>query len=55
MPRKPKEHVNYSCKMAADVFEQLQKMSDETGLPKTTIVEKALKKYIEKYDKTEKN
>ncbi len=35
----------------ADISNELTKKANETGIPKTTIVEKALKEYFEKHQK----
>lgn len=54
MARQTKESANLSCKIAADVSDKLTNMSAKTGLSKTVIIEKAVREYCEKYDKTGK-
>ncbi len=50
--RKPKDFVSFSCKLDKKAAELLEKLSEETGLPKTTAVERAIKVYYEQYKKT---
>ena len=52
--REQKIYKNVNCKIEKSVAEMLEKFVKKTGLTKTTTVEKALKEYIEKYDKTGK-
>ena len=43
-----------NCRLDKDVSDKLVKMATDTGLSKTRIVNRALKEYIEKYNKTGK-
>lgn len=43
-----------NCRLDKDVSDKLVKMAADTGLSKTRIVNRALKEYIEKYNKTGK-
>ena len=43
-----------NCRLDKDVSDKLVKMAVDTGLSKTRIVNRALKEYIEKYNKTGK-
>lgn len=43
-----------NCRLDKDVSDKLAKMVADTGLSKTRIVNRALKEYIEKYNKTGK-
>ena len=43
--RKTKDFVNFSCKLECDVAERFAKLPKETGLPKTTAIERAIKAY----------
>lgn len=52
--REQKIYKNVNCKIEKSVAEMLEKFVKKTGLTKTATVEKALKEYIEKYDKTGK-
>ena len=52
--RETKDFINFSCKLARDAAEKLQKLSKETGLPKTTAIERAIREYYGKYKKTGK-
>lgn len=52
--RKAKEFEYFSCKLDKNVAEILTKLAEETGLPKTTAVERAIKAYYEHFKKTGK-
>lgn len=52
MPRK--EYKNLNCKIDKSVSDKLEKFITDTKLSKTATVEKALEKYINKYNKTGK-
>ena len=52
--RETKDFINFSCKLERDAAEMLAKLSKETGLPKTTAIERAIREYYEKYKKTGK-
>ena len=54
MPRPSKEHRVLNCKLDKEIADMLDEFSSNTGLPKTTTVEKALKMYFEHYKKTGK-
>lgn len=43
-----------NCRLDKDVSDKLVSMAVDTGLSKTRIVNRALKEYIEKYNKTGK-
>lgn len=51
MPRQKKEYVPVSVKMEKTVFERLQSYSEESGVPKTTVIERAVKDYIDQHEK----
>ena len=51
-PKKNGKHVN--CYVREDIANALEELTIKTGLPKTTVVEKALIEYIERYKKTGK-
>ena len=54
MAQKSKEFKNLNCKVDIKVSDELEKFIEETKLSKTATVEKALKMYIEHYNKTGK-
>lgn len=54
MPQHKKDFIPLNCKLDKEIAEDLDKFIKETGLSKTTTVEKALKKYIDEYNKTGK-
>ena len=47
MPRQKKEYVPVSVKMDKAVFERLQAYSEESGVPKTTVIERSISKYLD--------
>ena len=46
MARQKKDGERFSCYLRKDIVELLSKYSEETGIPKTVVVEKALLKYL---------
>lgn len=53
MPRQRKEYSPISIKMDKAVFARLQGYSEESGVPKTTVIERAVMDYIEQHQKSE--
>ena len=49
-----KQYKNLNCKIDRETHERLDKFVKETSLSKTATVERALKMYIEHYNKTGK-
>jgi len=47
MSRQKKEYSPVSIKMDKTVFERLQSYSEESGVPKTTVIERAISKYLD--------
>ena len=43
-----KPHKPFSMKMKEEVYEKLTEYSEKTGIPKTTVVEKAIEAYVKK-------
>lgn len=48
MPRPNKESIAVNIKMEKEIALLLEDYSIESGIPKTTIIERAVKEYIEK-------
>lgn len=46
MARQKKDGERFCCYLRKDILEQLKQYSDETSLPRTAIVEKALLRYF---------
>ena len=46
MARAKKDGQFFNCYLRKDILERLAAYSDETGIPKTFVVEKALEKYL---------
>ena len=47
MPRKKKDAKNFGCKFDSRIFEELEEFCKLSGQSKTTVVERAVKKYID--------
>lgn len=54
MSRQKKESVNISINLDRRVADALRGMSEETGIPKTTIIERGTMEYIRRYNETGK-
>lgn len=52
MARQKKEGERFCCYLRKDILELLTDYSDDTGVPKTVVVEKALLKYLADMGKT---
>jgi predicted DNA-binding protein len=52
MARAKKDGQYFNCYLRKDILERLTAYSDETGIPKTFVVEKALQKYLDDINKT---
>ena len=55
MPRQKKEYSPVSIKMNQAVFERLQAYSEESGVPKTTVIERAIARYLDEKEKKKKH
>ena len=53
MARTKKDGQFFTGYLRKDIFERLTAYSDETGIPKTFVVEKALQKYLDTVMKSE--
>ncbi len=51
MPREKKDNVPISIKMEKQIYERLTSFCNESGQPKTTAIERAVKLYIDTYEK----
>lgn len=52
-PKKDGDFVN--CKVRQEVFDRLNKYSEDSMIPKTSIVEKAIEEYLDKHAPVKKN
>lgn len=52
MARPKKESVNLSINLDKKVADALNAMVEETGIPKTVIIEKGTMEFIERYNRT---
>ena len=47
MPREKKDAKNFACKFDREIFERLEEFCQLSGQSKTTVVERAVQKYLE--------
>ncbi|MGN8943775.1 hypothetical protein ACTNEF_01445 [Bariatricus sp. HCP28S3_E4] len=47
MPRKKKDAKNFTCKFEREIFEKLEEFCNLSGQNKTTVVERAVRKYLD--------
>lgn len=55
MAQAKKDGKFFNCYIRKDILERLSAYSDDTGIPKTRVVEKALQKYLDAVMKSEEN
>ncbi|MBQ6057420.1 MAG: ribbon-helix-helix domain-containing protein [Treponema sp.] len=55
MAQAKKDGKFFNCYLRKDILERLSAYSDDTGIPKTRVVEKALQKYLDTVMKSEEN
>lgn len=53
MAQAKKDGKFFNCYIRKDILERLSAYSDDTGIPKTRVVEKALQKYLDAVMKSE--
>lgn len=53
MARAKKEGHFLNCYIRKEIYDKLAQYSEETSIPKTAVVEKALEKYLNEVVKTE--
>lgn len=53
MGRPKKDGQFFTCYLRKDILDKLTLYSDDTGIPKTVVVEKALQKYLDAVIKAE--
>lgn len=53
MARAKKDGQFLNCYIRKEIFDKLTQYSEETSIPKTAVVEKALEKYLNEVVKTE--
>ncbi len=54
MPRAKKDGRFVNVYMEKSIADAADRYSEETGIPKTKVIEKALEEYLEKQDKRQK-
>lgn len=55
MPRAKKDSRPFNIKLSLPLWKKVEKYNQETGIPKTVIVEKALEEYFKKNTVQEDN
>ena len=53
MSKPKKESRAFSIRMAADVYNRMEKYCEETSVPKTAAIERALCMYLDDYEETQ--
>ena len=54
MGRPKKDGKDLNCYLRSDIFEKLERYCEETGLTKTTAIERALEKTFNEHEKEKK-
>lgn len=54
MPKNKKESHAFSIRMAKEIYERMEKYCEETSVPKTAVVERAICMYLDDYEETRK-
>lgn len=49
-----KEYYPFSCRMNAEIYAKLEKLCQDSGMTKTSAVERAINMYVEDYEKKQK-
>lgn len=53
MPKQKKDSCPFSIRMATDIYNRMNKYCEDTGMPKTTVIERAIIMYLDDYDETQ--
>ena len=53
MSKQKKEYRAFSIRMAADIYCRMEKYCEETSVPKTAVIERALCMYLDDYEATQ--
>lgn len=51
MGRARKDSKPFSIRMDREVYDNVSRYCEETGVPKTTLIERAVSSYIKEYDR----
>ena len=54
MPRAKKEYRPFSIRMASNIYERMHEYCENTGVPKTAMIERAISMYLDDYEETQK-
>lgn len=54
MPKIKKDSRAFSIRMAAEIYDRMEKYCAETSVPKTAVVERAICMYLDDYEDTRK-
>ncbi len=52
MPKPKKDSKAFSIRMAAEIYDRMEKYCKETSVPKTAVIERALCMYLDDYEET---
>ena len=54
MSRRKKEYRPFSIRMATNIYDRMDKYCENTGVPKTAVIERAINMYLDNYEETQK-
>ena len=54
MPKPKKDSRAFSIRMATEIYDRMEKYCKETSVPKTAVIERALRMYLDDYEETRK-
>lgn len=54
MPRAKKEYRPFSIRMASNIYDRMDKYCEDTGVPKTAMIERAISMYLDNYEETQR-
>lgn len=52
MPKLKKDSRAFSIRMATDIYDRMEKYCEETSVPKTAVIERAVCMYLDDYEET---
>ena len=52
MPKLKKDSRAFSIRMATEIYDRMEKYCEETSVPKTAVIERAICMYLDDYEET---
>ena len=53
MPKPKKDSRPFSIRMATEIYDRMEKYCEDTGVPKTAVIERAICMYLDDYEETQ--